>query len=86
MPLTPCYSAGGFRVFRCRDGSAAWWVQLMSLAPIAVGLALVGLKSVEPLMIDAARMHALGYFQPVTSGAAAGGAGFAGRGRGPVPA
>jgi iron(III) transport system permease protein len=33
----------------------SWWVQLMSLAPIAVGLALVGLKSVEPLMIDAAR-------------------------------
>jgi iron(III) transport system permease protein len=34
----------------------SWWVQLMSLAPIAVGLALVGLKSVEPLLIDSARM------------------------------
>ena len=35
---------------------AGWWVQLMSLAPIAVGLALVGLKSVEPAMIDSARV------------------------------
>ena len=34
----------------------SWWVQLMSLIPIAVGLALLGLKSVEPFLIDAARM------------------------------
>lgn len=33
----------------------SWWIQLMALAPLALGLALVGLKSVEPLMIDAAR-------------------------------
>jgi len=34
----------------------SWWVQLMSLAPIAVGLALLGLKSVESVLIDAARL------------------------------
>ena len=34
----------------------AWWIQLMSLAPIAIGLALIGLKSVEPAIIDSARM------------------------------
>ena len=33
-----------------------WWIQLMSLAPIAIGLALIGLKSVEPAIIDSARM------------------------------
>ncbi len=35
---------------------AAWWVQLMSLLPLAVGLALVGMKCVEPLLIDVARV------------------------------
>ena len=36
--------------------AAAWWVQLMSSLPLAVGLALVGMKCVEPLFIDAARV------------------------------
>src|SRR4030042_2011912 len=35
---------------------AAWWVQLMSLLPLAVGLALIGMKCVEPLLIDVARV------------------------------
>lgn len=35
---------------------ASWWVQLMSLIPIAAGLALIGLKSVEPALVDAARL------------------------------
>ncbi|MFC2000065.1 ABC transporter permease [Chloroflexota bacterium] len=34
---------------------SAWWVQLMALAPIAVGLALIGLESVDPALINAAR-------------------------------
>ncbi|UCC16778.1 MAG: hypothetical protein JSU58_10515, partial [Dehalococcoidales bacterium] len=33
----------------------SWWVQVMSLLPLATGLALIGLKSVEPRLIDAAR-------------------------------
>lgn len=42
----------------------SWWVQLMSLLPIAVGLTLVGFESVEMIMIEAARflrsdMHVL---------------------------
>ena len=39
-----------------------WWIQLMSLAPIAVGLSMVGLKSVEPAMIDSARILRSDFF------------------------
>lgn len=39
-----------------RGWMGSWWVQLMALAPMAVGLALVGLESVEPALIDAARV------------------------------
>jgi iron(III) transport system permease protein len=35
---------------------AAWWVQLMSMLPLAVGLSLIGMKCVEPLLIDVARV------------------------------
>lgn len=34
----------------------AWWIELMAYAPISVGLALIGLKSIEPFFIDAARI------------------------------
>jgi iron(III) transport system permease protein len=34
----------------------AWWIELMAYAPISIGLALIGLKSIEPLMIDAGRV------------------------------
>jgi iron(III) transport system permease protein len=36
--------------------TGSWWVHLMALLPIAVGLALVGLKSIEPRLVEAARM------------------------------
>lgn len=36
--------------------SAAWWVQVMALLPLAVGLALVGLETVDPYLIEAGRM------------------------------
>ena len=45
----------GMPTIPVQGGAIAWWIQLMSLTPIAVGLALVGLKSVEPMLIDAAR-------------------------------
>jgi iron(III) transport system permease protein len=48
--------AVGFPAFPVQGWAMAWWIQLMSLAPVAVGLALVGLKSVDPIMIDAARI------------------------------
>jgi iron(III) transport system permease protein len=35
---------------------AAWWVQLMSLLPLAVGLVLMGMKSIEPILLDSARI------------------------------
>jgi iron(III) transport system permease protein len=35
---------------------ATWWVQTMALAPVAVMLALVGLESVDPRLIAAARL------------------------------
>lgn len=39
-----------------------WWIQLMSLAPIAVGLSLVALKTVAPAMIESARMMSSDFF------------------------
>lgn len=45
----------GLPAIPIQGGAIAWWIQLMSLTPIAVGLALVGLKSVEPMLIDTAR-------------------------------
>ncbi|MBW6517920.1 MAG: iron ABC transporter permease [ANME-2 cluster archaeon] len=36
--------------------SGSWWVQLMALLPIAVGLSLIGFESVEITMIEAARL------------------------------
>jgi iron(III) transport system permease protein len=39
------------------DGwAASWWVQTMAFAPLAVALALVGLESIDPRIIAAARM------------------------------
>ena len=38
-----------------RGWGIAWWVQLMSLAPLAVGLALAGLEAVDRDAVDAAR-------------------------------
>lgn len=35
---------------------ASWWVQLMALVPLAVGLSLVGLETVEPDLIAAGRL------------------------------
>ena len=35
---------------------ASWWVQFMSLLPLAIALSLIGLKSVEPLLNEAARV------------------------------
>jgi len=34
----------------------SWWIQLMALLPIAVGLSLIGFESVEVTMIEAARV------------------------------
>jgi len=39
-----------------QGGLAAWWVQVMALLPLAVGLALVGLETVDPKLIEAARL------------------------------
>lgn len=41
--------------------SASWWVQLMALAPLAVGLSLMGLEAVEPALIDSARLMGSDY-------------------------
>jgi iron(III) transport system permease protein len=41
--------------------SASWWVQLMALTPLAVGLSLMGLEAVEPALIDSARLMATDY-------------------------
>jgi iron(III) transport system permease protein len=35
---------------------ASWWVQIMALSPIAVGMTLIGFESVEPALIEAAQV------------------------------
>jgi len=47
----------GLSAIPFRGGVAAWWVQLMALLPLAVGLALVGLESLDPALIEAARLY-----------------------------
>lgn len=56
------FQGAGFPVIQLQGWGGSWWVQLMALAPVAVGLSLVGLKSVEPLMIDAARVMRSDFF------------------------
>ena len=45
----------GFPRLPMRGWGLAWWVQVMALAPLAVGLALAGLQSLDRDAIDAAR-------------------------------
>ncbi len=35
----------------------AWWVQVMAFLPLAVGLALIGLESIDPRLLEAGRMQ-----------------------------
>ena len=46
----------GFGVLPMQGWGAAWWVQLMSLLPIALGLAFVGLLTVDAKLIEGGRM------------------------------
>lgn len=46
----------GLSEFSFRGWFPSWWVQLMSLAPVATGLALVGLESVNPELVEAAQL------------------------------
>jgi iron(III) transport system permease protein len=39
-----------------RGWFGSWWIQWMALVPIAIGLTLIGLESVDPDLIDAARL------------------------------
>lgn len=49
--------AGAFdRAGEFSGWGAAWWVQVMAMAPIAAGLALLGLSGVDARLIRAARM------------------------------
>lgn len=46
----------GFREIPLHGWLISWWVQLMALAPISVGLTLVGLELVERSLIEAGRL------------------------------
>jgi iron(III) transport system permease protein len=47
----------GLPMLPFQGGLASWWVQLMALLPLATGLALLGLETVDPALIDAGRVH-----------------------------
>jgi iron(III) transport system permease protein len=46
----------GWPVISLQGWIIAWWVQLMAFLPIAVGMALLGFVSVDPLLIEAASL------------------------------
>ncbi|MCJ7625880.1 MAG: ABC transporter permease subunit [Anaerolineaceae bacterium] len=56
VPLNAFLQRSGFSAIPFQGWIGTWWVQLMAWLPVAVGLALVGLESVEMRMIEAARM------------------------------
>jgi iron(III) transport system permease protein len=49
-------NAIGFPNIPFQGWLASWWIQLMALVPITIGLTLIGLESVDPDLIEAARM------------------------------
>lgn len=48
--------AGGLAPFPLRGWLVSWWVQTMALLPLAVGLALVGLATVDGRLVEAGRV------------------------------
>ena len=49
-------NAIGFPNIPFQGWLGSWWIQLMALVPIPIGLTLIGLESVDPDLIEAARM------------------------------
>jgi iron(III) transport system permease protein len=49
-------SQSGVMVIPFEGWAASWWVQVMSFLPLATGICLLGLKSIEPVLFDAARI------------------------------
>ena len=56
LALNALLSNAGLPGIAVEGPAVSWWVQLMSLAPLAAGPALVGLESVDPTLIEAARL------------------------------
>jgi iron(III) transport system permease protein len=56
VKLNALLSSAGLPQITFRGWIASWWVQLMALAPIAIGLALIGFESIDSELIDAARI------------------------------
>jgi iron(III) transport system permease protein len=54
--LNSLLATAGLPLLPLEGFAGSWWVQFMALVPIAVGLGMIGLKSVEPVLIDAARI------------------------------
>lgn len=46
----------GLPAVSLQGSTGAWWVQTMALAPLAVALALIGLESVDPGLLEAGRV------------------------------
>lgn len=54
-------SSSGLPQITFRGWFASWWVQVMALAPIAIGLCLIGLESIDSRLIDAARVQRMDF-------------------------
>ncbi|MGE5416052.1 MAG: ABC transporter permease [Acidobacteriota bacterium] len=49
-------TSAGLSYVTLQGWSGCWWVQLMSLLPISLGLAMIGLESVDSELVDSARL------------------------------
>ena len=58
--LSPLLESHGLPPIPLSGWLAAWWVQLMALAPAALGLAWLGLEAVDPALVEAAAVQAPG--------------------------
>lgn len=57
VPFISSAAPGGGQGMVLQGWPGAWWVQMMALLPLAVGLALVGLESIDPRLLEAGRVQ-----------------------------
>jgi iron(III) transport system permease protein len=57
LAVPPYIHSLAWSTFGLQGWIGAWWVELVSLLSLATGLAILSLESVEPVLIDAARLN-----------------------------
>ncbi|OGO14944.1 MAG: hypothetical protein A2Z14_16995 [Chloroflexi bacterium RBG_16_48_8] len=57
LEISTLLASWGFPSIMLRGWVASWWVQMMALAPLAIGVTLIGFESIDPGLVEAARMQ-----------------------------